>query len=99
MLPNIFFILPVLELLECADLFLNYDFDDDDHDDNIFQILGFINIIPLLLDVLINMFEVTKDNSRENDAYKLIRFCANYRYCLCQFSLTLLFHKQCLHIG
>ena len=56
------------------------DLESDDQDDNIIQILSFMNIIPQLLDILVNIFQLTKDTSRENDAYKLIRYRADYRY-------------------
>ena len=79
MIPNIFCILPLLQFVELAENFINENVNSDNNDDNIHEILSFINIIHPILDILINILEMTKDRSRENDAYKLIRYCAEYR--------------------
>ena len=76
---NIVFIIPLLQFLEVAENFLCEEVSSDQDDDNIVQVLSFINIIHLLLDVLEAIFNITKDTSRENDAYKLIHYCAEYR--------------------
>ena len=63
-----------------ADIYLNDYLEIPDVDEDIINILSFVKIIPLLLHILINLLNVTKDTSRENDAYKLIRYCADFRF-------------------
>ena len=79
MIPNVLFIVPLLQFLELALTFLSDDIIENDSDEDNFLILNFVNIIPIILELLINTFDMTKDFSRENDAYKLIRYCANFR--------------------
>ena len=79
MIPNIFFIFPLLEILDLGELYINEYLDNDFEEEDVLQILSFMNILPMLLELLVNIFHVTKDTSRENDAYKLIRYFAEYR--------------------
>ena len=78
MLPDIIFILPILELISAAQDLLNSD-DSNNADDDINVILSFMKVLPFLLQIFVEGYELTKDVSREDDAYKLIRYLAEYR--------------------
>ena len=79
MILNIFHILPLLQFLQLADEYLETNIDDNyDSSDNI-HILGFIKILPLIIELITQILDYTEENPRDNDAYKLIRYFAEYR--------------------
>ena len=78
MLPNISFIIPILHFAYETVNFLHQD-DDRNDDENMFVVLNFLNVIPLIIEILNYAFDLTKDTSQENDACKLIRYLLEYR--------------------
>ena len=79
--PDVIFVISILQLFEAADIFLNTESDDSNNvDDDLSVILNFVRVIPFILQIFQEGYELTKDLSRENDAYKIIRYVAEYRY-------------------
>ena len=80
MIHKIIFIFPLLlDLINLTNDFINDDCDDANKIDDIIPILNFLNLINPLLDIFYYIFDLTQKNCRDNDAYKLIRYCAHYR--------------------
>ena len=77
--PSIFFIVTLTDFLITFEQFLSVD-DESLHTlvDSI-VLMRFIQIIPLLLEIISLAIDAIKDTSRENDAHKLIRYCREYR--------------------
>ena len=80
MIPNIAFIITILNWLHTVHDYVIRTDDDYAFDDDINVILNFINIIPTILEIFSKGYELTKYLSRENDAYKLIRYIAEFRF-------------------
>ena len=78
MLPAISFIIPILNLMHESLQFIEKN-ENESTEDDMFIILKFINVIPIILEILSYAYDLTKDISRENDACKLIHYLSQYR--------------------
>ena len=77
MLPPIHFILFVINFGQVVLDFLEVD--DEDTIPNIVLLTGLLNIVNILNFLVLNLDFILKDHSRENDIYKLIKLCDQYR--------------------
>ena len=77
MLPPINFILYIINLF--ISIIDNLDIIDDHEIPNILMLTGLINIVNMLSLIIQNLDIILTDDRRENDIYKLIRLCDQYR--------------------
>ena len=73
-------IVQVIQFLEMTDLFLTAEENYDDLEmDDISAILHKVTLNITILDFLLTVLYSTEKKPRDNDAYKLIRYCTQYR--------------------
>ena len=78
MVPPIHFIIFVLNFSQLVLEYLD-NIEDVDRIPNIILLTGLINIINILNLIVQNLDLIMIDDRRENDIYKLIRLCDQYR--------------------
>ena len=77
MIPQITFLLPLINFLETAVHFLSIQ--EDDEILNIHLLINCINIISIIANVVIQLDLFIDENNRDNDIYKLLKLCDDYR--------------------
>ena len=76
----LFIINEILNFIQLIDIFLIFEEDSQVVDmDDIILIITIINLINPLIEVLLDIFDLTQKKQRDHDAYKLIWYCSEYR--------------------